>query len=343
MTGTPGDLTEAPDQPPGVESVPFDVISQMLDVVRLDGAIFLRAQFRSPWSYESPPVSDLIPVLAPGTKRLTMFHIVAEGGCWISLKGSDDRLRLEEGDVVVLPYGDQHVVGSTAPAEPVPIVELLSPPPWTEFPVIDYGGDGEPTEIVCGYLRCSDLLFDPVLGALPPVFSVTPTPGPAATWVSASVQFALAASQSGHDAPTTTQRLPELVFVEMLRQYLQDSDAELTGWLAALRDPLVGPALAAIHRDPARDWTVADLAREVASSKSVLDDRFRQLVGRPPIRYLTDWRFQLACGLLRTTELGVGEISSRVGYSAEEAFSRAFKREIGQSPARWREETREPS
>ena len=218
------------------------------------------------------------------------------------------------------------------------ITTLLPPPPWTEFPHIDYGGNGETTRVVCGYLRGDAVLFDPVLRALPPLFVVRPPDGPAAAWLQASVEYALTDPPPlYHGLSRANQRLPELLFIEVLRLYLHDSDdAEVTGWLAALRDPVVGQALSLLHADPAHDWTVAELASAVAASKTVLVDRFGTLLGRPPIRYLTEWRLNLASGLLRTTGLGVAEIGARVGYTSEEAFSRAFKRSLGQAPAHWR-------
>jgi AraC-like DNA-binding protein len=242
-----------------------------------------------------------------------------------------------------MPYGDAHMFSSMEPADPVSITSLLPPTPWTEFPHVSYGGDesgadGENTLVVCGYLRGDAVLFDPVLRALPSLFVVRPQ-GPAAAWVRASVDYALAATKAQNAATRTDPRLPELLFTEVLRLYLtEDSDDELTGWLAALRDPVVGQALSLLHARPAHDWTVGELARDVATSKTVLVDRFRHLLGRPPIRYLTDWRLNLATGLLRTSTLGVGEIGNRVGYNSEEAFSRAFKRAFGKAPAHWRAE-----
>jgi len=338
MTKTPPPLTQTPD--PGLISVirdPFDVVPQVLDLVRLTGAIFFRSDFRAPWAYTSPPTLELAGALPSGSGSLVMFHIVAEGSCWVAL---DDGVRrdLSRGDIVVMPYGDAHSFGSRDHAEPVSITTLLPPRPWAEFPHIEYGGSGENTLMVCGYLRGDAVLFDPVLRALPTLFVVRPPPGPAAAWVTASVEFALMASQTPvYDASGTHQRLPELLFTEVLRLYLHESgDAELTGWLAALRDPVVGQALSLLHADPAHDWTVAELAVAVAASKTVLVDRFRLLLGRPPIRYLTEWRLNLASGLLRTSGLGVGEIGAKVGYNSEEAFSRAFKRAFGKAPAHWR-------
>jgi len=334
MTETTPSLTKIPDLDlRAAMRDPFAIVPQVLDLVRLNGAIFFRSQFRSPWSYTSPPVLELAGALPHAPGSLVLFHIVAEGQCWIALQDGARRY-LSGGDVVVMPYADAYASGSEEDADPVSITALLPPPPWIEFPQIDYGGDGENTRMVCGYLRGDAVLFDPVLRALPPLFVVRPT-GPAAAWVTASVEYAMQARQL---APSgMNQRLPELLFTEVLGIYLKESgDLELTGWLAALRDPVVGPALSVLHTRPAHDWTVAELAHTVATSKTVLIDRFNLLLGRPPIRYLTEWRLNLASGLLRTTESGITEIAGRVGYTSEEAFSRAFKRALGQSPAYWR-------
>ncbi len=341
MTRTTARLTETPDVG-GDDTAPdpYAVVPRVLDLVRLTGAIFFRSDFRSPWAYTSPPTLELAGALPPGTGSLVMFHIIAEGHCWVALQDGI-RHEVSPGDVVVLPYGDAHAFGSSEPAEPVSIASLLPPSPWLEFPHIEYGGGGDRTHVVCGYLRGDAVLFDPVLRALPSVFVVHPPPGPAATWVSASVEYAIAASAAPpRQATWTHQRLPELLFTEVLRLYLQQSqDAQLTGWLAALRDPVVGPALSLLHREPAHAWTVGELARDVAVSQTVLSERFRALLGRPPIRYLTQWRLHVASGLLRTTGDSVAEIGARVGYESEAAFSRAFKRALGRAPAHWRAET----
>ena len=343
MTETPPLLTETSDVvSTGPIHDPFDVVPQVLDLVRLTGAIFFRADFSAPWAYTSPRTVELRGALPPGEGSLVMFHVIAEGRCWVALTDGV-RHPLSRGDVVVLPYGDAHSFGSAEEAEPVSIVSLMPPQPWTTFPRIEHGGDGDPTFVVCGYLRGDAVLFDPVLRALPSVFVVHPPPGPAAAWLQASIDYAVAATESLNNVSHANQRLPELLFTEVLRLYLeQGGDEDLTGWLAALRDPVVGPALSLLHADPASDWTVASLATAVAVSKTVLAERFNRLLGRPPIRYLTQWRLNLASGLLRTSELSVGEIGARVGYHSEESFSRAFKRAFGSSPKAWRADSRHP-
>lgn len=304
-----------------------------LDALRLDGAIFFRAEYQEPWSYESPP--GLEQVLRPGAERLIYFHVVAAGRCWIRV-GDGERHWASAGDVIVLPYGCQHAVGGVDDAETVPITSLLDPPPWASMPVLRYGGEGSRTDLVCGYLHSDDPLFDPALGAFPPVFVVRPPEGPAAEFVRASIRWALATSDGYEPDQRTSTRLPELLVVEILRLHLADAPVGDRGWLAALRDPVLGPALAELHGEPGRDWSVAELASRVAVSRSVLDERFRHLLGRPPMRYLAEWRMHLAADLLATTDLAVFQVARRVGYESEEAFSRAFKRSTGVPPSRWR-------
>jgi AraC-like DNA-binding protein len=205
------------------------------------------------------------------------------------------------------------------------------------MPVIRHGADGDRTDVVCGYLHSRDPLFDPGLRVFPPVFVVRPPEGPAADWVRANVQYALERTRDGAADPgPLMSRLPELLLTEVLRLHLASAPAASSGWLAALDDPVLRPALALLHQQPARRWSVADLARESAVSRSVLDARFREVLGRSPIRYLTEWRMHLAEDLLATTDLNVGTVARRVGYDAEEAFSRAFKRAHGQPPTAWR-------
>lgn len=305
-----------------------------LEALRLDGAIFFRAEFTETWSYESPP-TELAGLLRPGAERLILFHIVAAGRCWVTA-GDGERHWASRGDVIVLPYGDLHFVGGDGDADAVPIVTLLAPPPWDEMPVLHYGGGGERTDIVCGYLHSEDPLFDPNLRAFPSGFVVRPPVGPASQFVESAISWALATTSEYEPAATVSTRLPELLLIEVLRLHLASAPAADHGWVAALRDPVLAPALAQLHAEPERKWTVAELAAAAAVSRSVLDERFRQLLGRSPIRYLADWRMHIAEDLLATTEHGIAAIARKVGYGSEEAFSRAFKRAHGTAPSTWR-------
>jgi AraC-like DNA-binding protein len=230
-------------------------------------------------------------------------------------------------------------MGGTEPAPCVSLGTLIDPPPWERMPVIRHGRGGAPTTVICGYLVCDELLFDPRLRALPPVFVVRPPEGPARTWVRASIDYAMQqttlVSANRVEAPT---QLPELLLREVLELHLASAPADDTRRLCALRDPVLAPALAAIHSAPERKWNLLALAREGNVSVSLLAERFHEVIGLAPIHYLTDWRMHVAADLLRSSELGVAAIARRVGYDSEEAFSRAFKRRTGVAPRLWRAE-----
>jgi AraC-like DNA-binding protein len=305
--------------------------------LRLDGAIFFRAEFTERWAYRSPTSDQVAQILRPGARRLILFHIVAAGRCWVRPDG--DPVWAREGDVIVLPYGDQHSVGGVEAAPEVSILTLLDPPPWRTLPVLRHGAGGDRTDIVCGYLHSDHPLFNPALRALPSVFVVRPPEGPAANWIRSSIEYALAASSPTQIPDPSATRLPELVLLETLRLHLASAPAIESGWLAALADPVLAPAMARLHAAPERRWTVEELAGTAAVSRSVLDERFRHVLGRSPIRYLTDWRMHLAEDLLATTAQSVASIARRVGYDSEESFSRAFKRVHTVSPGAWRRRT----
>ena len=323
MTGTPRTMTETPD------------LGSALQRLRVTGAIFLRAEYTEGWQWLSLG-QETAGLLHPGAERLILFHVIASGRCWISVDGGE-RHWAETGDVIVLPYGHQHTMGGVEEAECIDILTIVPPMPWTEFPILRCGEGGAQTDVVCGYLHCEDPLFDPAMQVFPPVFVVRPT-GPAVEWVKASVEYALAANP-GPDkpAPPMATRIPELLLTEVLRIHLSTAPAANQGLVAALRDDVVAPVLALLHGEPDKKWTVAELASRTAVSRSVLDERFRRVLGQSPIRYLTDWRMHIAAELLATTELSVAAIARRAGYEAEEAFSRAFKRYHGLSPAHWRD------
>ena len=317
-------------------AAPSPILHAALERLRLEGAVFLRAEYREPWAYQSFAATQTAKILRPDAERVILFHVVASGTCWVSVPGGE-RHWADAGDVIVLPYGNQHEMGGVRDAVAVPMGTILALPPWPTMPVIRHGADGELTDVVCGYLHSRDPLFDPELRVFPPVFVVRPTPGPAADWVRANISYALerSAPTAGSGGIVMT-RLPEMLLVEVLQIHLASAPAADDGWLAALADPILRPALAVLHTAPAEHWTVSSLARQCAVSRSVLDARFREVLGRSPIRYLTEWRMHLAEDLLATTDLGVASVAHRVGYDAEEAFSRAFKRARGDSPSKWR-------
>lgn len=317
-------------------SIGGQTLDRALERLRLEGAIFLRGEYTEAWALDGQGGPVIAGLLHPGAERLIFFDVVASGRCWVCA-ANGERIWASAGEVIVLPYGDAHVMGGVEPARPVPITSVLTPPPWDEFPVIRHGRGGARTDIVCGFLYSDDPLFEPSLRAFPPALVVRPPPGPARSWFDASITFALDAGARGGIVPgSPSLKLPELLLVEILRGYLASAPAAERGWLAALHDPVLAGAMSAIHRSPERRWTLTDLASEATVSRSLLDARFRDVLGRSPIRYLTEWRMHIAKELLSTSDQTVASIANRVGYESEEAFSRAFKRSSGRSPARWR-------
>jgi AraC-like DNA-binding protein len=311
------------------------LLQSALEQLRLEGAIFFRSELTEGFAFESTPQA-LADALHPGAERIIQFHIVACGSCWVA---SDDGVRhwAQEGDVIVLPYGDRHVIGGATPSECVSILALLDPLPWHDLPTIRHGGGGDRIDLVCGYLHSEDPLFDPGLAVFPPAFVVHLPDPAAARWVRASIAYSLEENApSNASSSSITTRLPELVLIEVLRAHLASAPAADHGLLAALADPVLAPALSLLHGAPDHKWTVAELAAATAVSRSLLDDRFRSVLGRSPIRYLTEWRMHLAEDLLDNTESSVAAVARRVGYDSEEAFSRAFKRAHGLSPSHWR-------
>ena len=313
---------------------PAAPLDDALERLHLEGAIYLRAEYSERWALADQGGPMFAAMMHPGAERLVLFHVVASGRCWVSTPDGD-RTWASAGDVIVLPYGDAFLMGGADEVEPVSILTVVPPPPWKEMPIVRHGEGGARTDVVCGFLYTEDPLFEPALRAFPPAFVVRPPPGPAQKWFDASVAYALEES-SGDQVGIRSTKLPEMLLIEVLRLHLSNAPASEHGWLAALRDPVLLPAMKAVHRNPERKWTVTDLATEAAVSRSSLDGRFRDVLGLSPMRYVNDWRMRIAQDLLSTTEVTVASIARRVGYDSEEAFSRAFKRALGKSPSVWR-------
>lgn len=336
--GTPNLMPETPNRATaggdGADSA--DLLADVLQRIHLTSAIFLRGEFQAPWAFTSVDGPTACQLLRPGARNLVLFHVAIEGSFGIALETGEQALA-HAGDAVVMPYGDVHTMGFPEGTPPVPIARLLPMPPWKQMPVVRHGGGGLPTRILCGYLDCDELLFNPLLRALPRLIHVRPSSRQAAQWREASLRYVVEqGDQAGAAAGEFLARLPELVLVDCLRQYIQELPAGQSGWLGALKDPVLGRALMHLHARPAHPWTVAALAERSAVSRSVLADRFAQSLGVSPMRYLAQWRMQLAANLLRDhPQLGLAEVADRVGYDSEAAFSRAFKRHLGTSPSAW--------
>ncbi len=320
----------------------MDVVSDVLRAVRLSGVVTFHTELTAPWGLAVPSAADLSTMLQLGSRRLIPFHAVAEGAC-VSRAGAGAVDQLDEGDVVMYPHGAPHVLASDTTVAPTPVGGLLPPLSAEQLAIVRHGGGGALTKLVCGFVHCDDAVFNPLAAGLPQVLCgrSNGTRGP--TPLRGLLTLALSEAAAPRAGTTTLlTRLTELMFVEVLRDFIESLPAEQTGWFAGLRDPFVGRALQRLHAAPDRDWTVEELGRAVGLSRSALVDRFNALVGEPPMTYLTHWRIQLATQMLRDSHASVATIASQVGYASEAAFSRAFRRVVGQPPAAWRRQATLP-
>jgi len=254
---------------------------------------------------------------------------------------SGEREVLTAGDLVMIPHGDPHVMGNGGSTKAVNDSEQLAEVIQQGLKLWRLGGGGEVTRFVCGYMACDPELSKVFLSGLPPLFKVSIRNDAAGRWLENSIRFSVEQAdrlQAGGEA--VLAKLSEVVFIETLRAYIGSLPAEHTGWLAGARDSEVGKTLALMHREPSRSWTLADLAKEAGVSRSVLAERFRHYLNETPIAYLTRWRLQLGAQMLGSTNYSVAQIAGDVGYESEAAFNRAFKRDFGVPPARFRTQSR---
>jgi AraC-like DNA-binding protein len=332
----------------------MDVLSDVLRVVRLSGAVFFTADFSSPWALESPIPEMLASAVMPQAECIVLFHILVDGECEVECGGLPVAT-MKSGDVIVFPRGEQHTMRSHGAGTPAPLSSIVSLGRHDDPVQLSYGGGGRISRFVCGYLNC-DQRFGPLVDSLPTMMMVrgrddyssidavdatgsrpTVMPQGSGTWLGTTLKFTVNEARAARPGSTAMLgRLTELMFVELLREYMHRLPASEGGWLAGLNDPQVGKALRLLHADPGRDWTVDDLAREIAMSRSVLAQRFTELVGESPMRYLAGWRMQLAKEMMRDGVRTIQEVAACVGYDSEAAFNRAFKRATGSPPAAWR-------
>jgi len=319
-----------------------DVLSEVLKVVKLQGAMFYNGEFSSPWSLCSPASRRVAPHLAPGAGHVIIYHLLTEGHASARLLDGE-RIALDAGDIVIFPHGDEHILENGPRTQPVDMLGELARIMANGLKVSRFGGGGEVTRFVCGFMACDPRLSQVFLSGLPPVFKVSIRNLASGNWLENSIRFSVnEADASRAGGAAVLAKLSEVLFVETLRSYIAQLPAEQTGWLAGARDSEVGKTLALIHRNPAHSWTLAALAKEAGLSRSVLAERFRHYLNEPPMAYLTRWRLHLGAQMLASTSYSVAQIGSEVGYESEAAFNRAFKREFTVPPARFRSQSRSP-
>ena len=316
----------------------MDALSDVLRVAQLTGGVFLHAEFFEPWCIAARISPEhCSPALGPASD-LIIYHYVVEGSVRVRVDGEPGHdVVLRPGDVALLPRNDLHLMGSHLDLPPVAGGKVIQSPKNGGLATIHHGGNGSRTLMICGFLGCISAISNPVISTLPSLLTFNVEHGGAADWIRSTLRYAAAEVTAGRPgSDTMLAKLSELLFLEAVRRYAAALPEGQTGWLAGLREPYVGHALALLHSDIARRWTVDDLGREVGLSRSALADRFIRLIGAPPMHYLASWRMQVARQKLRQTNASLAQVAETVGYDSEAAFSRAFKKTFGTAPATWR-------
>jgi AraC-like DNA-binding protein len=316
----------------------MDALSSVLKSVRLEGALYLDAEFTAPWSMHGKFGMASVKHRLAGAEHVVYFHLLTEGSCKVKLADGSEVLDVSAGDLVLFPQDDRHLMGSHLHVSPLDGENFNGGhEPAPALVPVRHGGGGVATKFVCGYLACSRSLCRPLLDALPRVLRIPIGDGMASSMLRELLRVGVQESSAARPGGLSTlTKLAELAFVEALRRYAESLPPGGKGWLAAVRDAHVGRALALLHDEPARAWTVDELAREVALSRSALAERFNALVGEPPMQYLMRWRLALAARTLRAGSDALARVAERSGYDSPAAFNRAFKREFGMPPAAWR-------
>ncbi len=311
-------------------------LSDVLRSMRLTGGIFLRGEFTAPWCVSARVGPHECEPFGPVPRNIIAYHYVAKGGMQLRVPDRAE-LQVAAGEIVLLPRNDPHVLASGPGLPVVDVDDLVEPAPDGGLARLSWGGGGAETEFYCGFLG-NDTPSDVLLSALPPVLHLK-VPEPTGEWIDSTFRFAeLALAGGGERSAAVLGRLAELLFEEAVHGHVAALPQAEKGWLAGLRDPYIGRALALMHERPDRHWTTEILAAEIGLSRSAFATRFTGLIGDPPMRYLGKWRMQRAARRLAETRDTIAQIAFDAGYDSEAAFNRAFKRNFGAPPATWRRE-----
>ncbi|MBC8161066.1 MAG: AraC family transcriptional regulator [Roseiflexaceae bacterium] len=302
----------------------MDVLTEILDSLQLRSTVYCRAELHAPWSLQFAPT------------RAATFHVIDCGSCWLQIEGQEGATQLTGGDLIVLSHGAGHILSATPGAAPFTTIYLDRDIPAT-CEVRRSEGGGAFTTLLCGLFDFAHDNGHPLFTLLPPLIHIKGEQGRAIASLEATLTFLASEAGSGRAGTNTiVRRLADVLFIQVVRSWIESLTDQTGGWLGALRDPQIGYSLGMIHRFPDREWTVALLASEATMSRSAFAARFTTMVGEPPLQYLTRWRMRLAARLLGRNDLGLHEIAQRVGYESDVALSKAFKRETGVAPGAYR-------
>jgi AraC-like DNA-binding protein len=271
---------------------------------------------------------------------MIFYHFLTEGRAYARLPGGP-REELAAGDIVIFPHGDSHLLGNGSPAKPVDSFRTFAKNVAQGLKLVRFGGGGETTRFVCGYLACQPRLSEVFLAGLPRMLRVQADKEGSGKWLEHSIRFSVNELSGSHaGSGLVLAKLSEVLFVETLRRYIGALPEDQVGWLAGARDPMIGKALALLHKEPAQAWTLSSLARSIGLSRTRLAERFRHFLGESPMAYLAQWRLKVAAEMLQTGEDSVAQVAAAIGYGSESAFNRAFKREFACPPAQFRRRKR---
>jgi AraC-like DNA-binding protein len=313
----------------------MDPLSDVLRQAHLTGGVFLHAEFAGPWCMTARVAPEhCSPRLGPAS-HLMLYHYVVEGELHGRVEGEEPFV-LHPGDVVLFPRNDLHLLGSDLGIPPVSAHEIFQATEDGGPFLIRRGGEGARTRLVCGFLGSDSAHGNPVIATLPAAMRFNLAEDGASGWMRSTFQYAADERAGRPGSEAVLAKVSELLFVEAVRRYAESLPEGQTGWLAGLRDDYVARALALLHREVARPWTVDELGRQVGLSRSALAERFTRLIGVGPMHYLANWRMQLAAQELRSRSDSVRQIAETIGYGSEAAFSRAFKKAFGTAPSSWR-------
>jgi AraC-like DNA-binding protein len=331
MTETPRSFAGTPG---GLRTAEPDLLTEMLKAVRLNGAVFLSARLRAPFGVIDPRTYDQRTPMAR-LRRVSILHLIVSGECQFESAG--ETFNVSAGDLIFLGMPGEYSFRSDASAKIVQANETVRPGPIEGVWMVDYGGDGAELRMVCGFVESSELLFAPLFRALPPTLIERTSTDRVGHLIASTVREIVTLVDGAiPGTQAVLGRLMELLFIEMLRRQASLLPDGSQRGFAALTDPVVARALQLLHAEPQHRWTIDQIASRAGTSRTVLTDRFKVLLGRPPIDYLAGWRIQLAAERLRAGSESVPRIAASVGYESEAAFNRAFKRITGLTPGNWR-------
>ncbi|NOX32690.1 MAG: AraC family transcriptional regulator [Deltaproteobacteria bacterium] len=303
----------------------MDILSSILHSLHLSGSLWCRTEARAPWSMQFDKMD------------VAQFHFIRRGSSWFQMEGMGEPLLMASGDLIVLPHGHAHILSDQLNTKPVSLNEWKEKlKPCEKGPLI-IGGQGTSTTLLCGYFEFDRGEVHPLLSVLPSFIYIKGEEGGSVPWLETTLNFIYSEADSGQPgSQTVITRLADILFIQIIRQYIDNPVNNRRGWLAGLKDPQIGSALEYIHLNPEKPWNLNSLSGTVGMSHASFSAKFKQVIGESPFKYLTRWRMHTAANYLKNPNSSLSEATEQVGYESEAAFSKTFKRYLGMGPGKYR-------